>query len=80
MIFLRIGARTTRIFALMSFNHEKNTSLSRLQFPSGYYGHFRGKTRNDIYSEYRHLAKPTPPRVFFSRLKVSKSNLRAPQA
>ncbi|XP_025106888.1 uncharacterized protein LOC112571805 [Pomacea canaliculata] len=36
-------------------------------FPSGYYGHFRSKSRNDFVCEYRQLAKPQPPNKFFVR-------------
>ncbi|PAA79562.1 hypothetical protein BOX15_Mlig005280g1, partial [Macrostomum lignano] len=36
---------------------------------SGYYGHNRDSHRNDIYTEYRRLAKPQPPRVFLTRMK-----------
>lgn len=36
-------------------------------FPSGYYGHFRSKTRNDFVCEYRQLAKPQPPNKFLNR-------------
>lgn len=38
-------------------------------FPSGYHGHFRSRSRNDVDSLYRNLAKPQPPRVFITRLK-----------
>ncbi|XP_022299315.2 ciliary microtubule inner protein 7-like [Crassostrea virginica] len=38
-------------------------------FPSGYYGHFRSKTRNDFVCEYRQLAKPQPPNKFLNRSK-----------
>lgn len=38
-------------------------------FPSGYYGHFRSKSRNDFCNEYRNLARPQPPRKFFNRSK-----------
>ncbi|XP_062614588.1 uncharacterized protein LOC134276343 [Saccostrea cucullata] len=38
-------------------------------FPTGYYGHFRSKTRNDFVCEYRQLAKPQPPNKFFNRSK-----------
>lgn len=36
-------------------------------FPSGYYGHYRSKTRTDFVNEYRQLAKPQPPRRFIHR-------------
>ncbi|XP_033745267.1 uncharacterized protein LOC117330849 [Pecten maximus] len=38
-------------------------------FPSGYYGHFRSKSRNDFCNEYRNLARPQPPKKFFNRSK-----------
>ncbi|XP_046568450.1 uncharacterized protein LOC124276843 [Haliotis rubra] len=38
-------------------------------FPSGYYGHFRSKSRNDFVCEYRQLAKPQPPEKFYKRAK-----------
>ena len=41
------------------------------QFPSGYYGHFRSKSRNDFVCEYRQLARPQPPDKFLNRAKVS---------
>lgn len=36
-------------------------------FPSGYYGHFRSKSRPDFLCEYRQLAKPQPPERFLYR-------------
>lgn len=41
-----------------------------LQFPSGYYGHFRSKSRNDFVNEYRQQAKPSPPEKFTRKLTV----------
>ncbi|XP_076447943.1 ciliary microtubule inner protein 7-like [Babylonia areolata] len=38
-------------------------------FPTGYYGHFRSKSRNDFVCEYRQLAKPPPPDKFLRRSK-----------
>lgn len=38
-------------------------------FSSGYYGHFRSKSRNDFVCEYRQLAKPVPPNRFLNRAK-----------
>ncbi|XP_051777131.1 uncharacterized protein C3orf84-like [Erpetoichthys calabaricus] len=38
-------------------------------FPSGYYGHFRSKSRNDYLQEYRLAARPTPPEKLVQRLK-----------
>ncbi|XP_071784316.1 uncharacterized protein [Asterias amurensis] len=37
-------------------------------FPSGYYGHFRSKSRNDFVNEYRQQAKPSPPEKFTRKL------------
>lgn len=39
-------------------------------FPSGYFGHFRSKTRNDILQEYRHAAAPSPPDKFVRRVRL----------
>lgn len=36
-------------------------------FSSGYYGHFRSKSRNDFVCEYRQIAKPVPPKRFLNR-------------
>ncbi|XP_013390381.1 uncharacterized protein LOC106158822 [Lingula anatina] len=36
-------------------------------FPTGYYGHFRSKSRNDYINEFRYLAKPSPPKKFIKR-------------
>lgn len=36
-------------------------------YNSGYHGHFRSKSRNDFICEYRQLAKPQPPKVFYKR-------------
>lgn len=36
-------------------------------FPTGYYGHFRSKSRPDFLCEYRQLAKPQPPDRFIRR-------------
>lgn len=38
-------------------------------FSTGYYGHFRSKSRNDFVCEYRQLAKPVPPKRFLNRAK-----------
>lgn len=40
------------------------------QHNSGFYGHPRSKPRNDFGIEYRHQAKPTPPRLFTKRAQV----------
>ncbi|XP_029457060.1 uncharacterized protein C3orf84 homolog isoform X2 [Rhinatrema bivittatum] len=37
--------------------------------PTGFYGHFRTRIRNDFKQEYRHEARPQPPRVFIQRMK-----------
>ncbi|XP_076096289.1 uncharacterized protein LOC143067119 isoform X1 [Mytilus galloprovincialis] len=36
-------------------------------FSSGYYGHYRSKSRNDFVCEYRQIAKPVPPKRFLNR-------------
>ncbi|CAF1297670.1 unnamed protein product [Rotaria magnacalcarata] len=36
-------------------------------FPTGYYGHFRAKSRIDICNDFRQLARPDPPRKFLER-------------
>ncbi|WAR25285.1 CC084-like protein [Mya arenaria] len=36
-------------------------------YPSGYYGHFRSKSRADFVCEYRQLARPVPPKKFIAR-------------
>ena len=38
-------------------------------FSTGYYGHFRSKSRNDFVCEYRQIAKPVPPKRFLNRAK-----------
>lgn len=38
-------------------------------FPTGFYGHFRSKSRTDFVCEYRQLARPIPPRKFVARSK-----------
>ncbi|KAL8563765.1 hypothetical protein ACOMHN_058280 [Nucella lapillus] len=43
------------------------TEIMGSWFPSGYYGHFRSKSRNDFVCEYRQLAKPPPPDKFLRR-------------
>lgn len=40
------------------------------QYPTGYYGHFRSKSRADFVCEYRQLARPVPPKKFVVRSKV----------
>ncbi|XP_072137031.1 ciliary microtubule inner protein 7-like isoform X4 [Mobula birostris] len=37
-------------------------------FPTGYHGHARSKSRNDIFQEYRLQAKPHPPEKLLKRL------------
>ncbi|XP_022098873.1 uncharacterized protein LOC110983705 [Acanthaster planci] len=39
-------------------------------FPTGYYGHFRSKSRNDFVNEYRQQAKPSPPEKFCRKLQT----------
>lgn len=41
---------------------------------NGYYGHLRSRPRNDFIVEYRHLAKPSPPRIFTKRAQQPSSN------
>jgi len=41
-----------------------------MQFPSGYYGHFRAKTRADLCNYFRQLARPTPPKKFLDQQRV----------
>lgn len=41
---------------------------------SGFYGHPRSKPRNDFVIEYRHQAKPTPPRIFTKRAQLPSSS------
>lgn len=41
------------------------------QFPSGYYGHFRAKSRADLCQYFRQLARPDPPKKFFDRHQVN---------
>ncbi|XP_059800676.1 uncharacterized protein C3orf84-like isoform X2 [Hypanus sabinus] len=38
-------------------------------FPTGYHGHARSKSRNDIFQEYRLQAKPHPPEKLLKRLR-----------
>ena len=42
-----------------------------LQHPSGFHGHFRSKSRNDIDYSFRHNAKPPPPQLFYERAQVN---------
>ncbi|XP_071499388.1 uncharacterized protein [Diadema antillarum] len=37
-------------------------------FPTGYYGHFRSKHRNDFINQYRQQAKPSPPQKFHDKI------------
>ena len=37
------------------------------QFPSGYHGHFRSKSRQEFTIPYREKAKPPPPTKFLNR-------------
>ena len=46
-------------------------SSSLFQFPTGFHGHFMCKSRPDFGCEFRHLAKPAPPRNFMNRMQVS---------
>ncbi|CAF0719257.1 unnamed protein product [Rotaria sp. Silwood1] len=39
-------------------------------FPSGYYGHFRARSRADLCNYFRQLARPTPPKKFLDRQKA----------
>ncbi|XP_038068721.1 uncharacterized protein LOC119738068 [Patiria miniata] len=39
-------------------------------FPTGYYGHFRSKSRNDFVNDYRQQAKPSPPEKFCRKLQT----------
>ncbi|XP_059800677.1 uncharacterized protein C3orf84-like isoform X3 [Hypanus sabinus] len=41
------------------------------EFPTGYHGHARSKSRNDIFQEYRLQAKPHPPEKLLKRLRES---------
>ncbi|KAH3819145.1 uncharacterized protein LOC127882425 [Dreissena polymorpha] len=43
------------------------TDIQGSWFPSGYYGHFRSKSRADFVCEYRQLARPIPPKKFIAR-------------
>ncbi|CAF0902886.1 unnamed protein product [Rotaria sordida] len=36
-------------------------------FPTGYYGHFRAKSRIDLCNDFRQLARPNPPKKFLDR-------------
>ncbi|XP_043563770.1 uncharacterized protein C3orf84-like [Chiloscyllium plagiosum] len=38
-------------------------------FPTGFHGHARSKSRNDIFQEYRQRAKPPPPEKLIKRLR-----------
>ncbi|XP_038668575.1 uncharacterized protein C3orf84-like [Scyliorhinus canicula] len=40
-------------------------------FPTGFHGHTRSKSRNDIFQEYRQQAKPPPPEKLIRRLRES---------
>ncbi|XP_067908044.1 uncharacterized protein [Heterodontus francisci] len=40
-------------------------------FPTGFHGHARSKSRNDIFQEYRQQAKPPPPEKLIKRLRES---------
>ncbi|XP_051873550.1 uncharacterized protein C3orf84-like [Pristis pectinata] len=40
-------------------------------FPTGFHGHARSKSRNDIFQEYRLQAKPPPPEKLLKRLRES---------
>lgn len=40
------------------------------QFPTGYYGHSRAKSRIDLCDYYRQLARPEPPKKFLERQNV----------
>ncbi|XP_053377307.1 uncharacterized protein LOC123529342 [Mercenaria mercenaria] len=44
-------------------------------FPTGYYGHFRSKSRADFICEYRQLARPLPPKKFVVRSKEPTKNM-----
>ncbi|CAF1122554.1 unnamed protein product [Rotaria sordida] len=39
-------------------------------FPSGYYGHFRARSRADLCNYFRQLAQPNPPKKFLDRQKA----------
>ncbi|XP_048403397.1 uncharacterized protein LOC125460237 isoform X3 [Stegostoma tigrinum] len=43
--------------------------LTRLEFPTGFHGHARSKSRNDVFQEYRQRAKPPPPEKLINRLR-----------
>ncbi|CAK8681549.1 unnamed protein product [Clavelina lepadiformis] len=47
------------------------TDLVGTWFPSGYYGHHRSKTRNDILQDFRHEATPMPPNQFIKWVRTS---------
>ncbi|CAF3316348.1 unnamed protein product [Rotaria sp. Silwood2] len=36
-------------------------------FPTGYYGHFRAKSRIDLCNDFRQFARPSPPKKFLDR-------------
>ncbi|XP_069793279.1 uncharacterized protein C3orf84-like [Narcine bancroftii] len=40
-------------------------------FPTGFHGHARNKSRNDLFQEYRLKAKPAPPEKLIKRLQES---------
>ncbi|XP_078399033.1 uncharacterized protein LOC144681304 [Cetorhinus maximus] len=48
-------------------------------FPTGFHGHTRSKSRNDIFQEYRQQAKPPPPEKLIKRLR-NKAKSRAKTA
>lgn len=48
-------------------------SFNIFQFPTGYYGHFRARSRADLCNYFRHLARPEPPKRFLDRQHVNKT-------
>ncbi|MEE6502338.1 hypothetical protein FKM82_004488 [Ascaphus truei] len=49
-------------------------SVTGSWFPTGFYGHSRGRNRNDIRQEYRKEAQPHPPQTFVKRMKEYRGN------
>lgn len=54
---------------LMVSGNSMATDIVGSWFPSGFYGHFRSKSRADFVCEYRKLARPQPPDKFYNRAK-----------
>ncbi|XP_048403398.1 uncharacterized protein C3orf84-like isoform X4 [Stegostoma tigrinum] len=55
--------------AHINFSDTMAGAITGSWFPTGFHGHARSKSRNDVFQEYRQRAKPPPPEKLINRLR-----------